>query len=453
MIILISLLIVIFLLLVSGVHIGVALGLSAAFLLFVFESMPISAIAQNAFVSVNNYALAAIPFFILTGDIALEGKLADRLLDFAGLFLRKIQAGLAMAVVASTVFFAAVSGSSVASAAALGRSVIELLKDEDYPQRFIAGLVASGSTMGLLIPPSLTFILIGSMYGVPIVKLFTAGIIPGLIQAMLTIGLCYFLCKKNGWGKPKNAKNYLVLKNRFELSKKSKNGTIIEDNSVQIGNSFFPLLKSSAGVLFMPFLILGGIYLGFFTPTEVAAVAAGYAALLALLIHRSMKVRELITALGRALKQSAMIYFVIIGGNMIGFMLVSLGITDILTEAVISAGISKYQFLLIVNIILLIMGCFLDGISVVVLIVPILFPIAESLGINPIHFAVIVTSNVEIATLTPPVGLNIYVMSGVTGLSIDKVARGVGPFYVLQLFVLFLITYVPIFSLFLVDIL
>jgi C4-dicarboxylate transporter DctM subunit len=437
MIILITLLIVILLLLVGGIHIGAALGLSAAFLLLVFESMPISTIAQNAFVSVNSYPLAAIPFFILTGDIALEGKLADRLLDFVGLFLRKIQAGLAMAVVASTVFFAAVSGSSVASAAALGRSVIELLKDEDYPQRFIAGLVAAGSTMGLLIPPSLTFIIIGSMYGIPIIKLFTAGIIPGLSEAMLTMGLCYFLCKKNGWGKPENAKNYLALKNRYE----------------KIGNSFFPLLKSSAGVLFLPFLILGGIYLGFFTPTEVAAVAAGYAALLALLIHRSMKIRGLITVLGRTLKQSAMIYFVIIGGNMIGFMLVSLGITDILTEAVISAGISKYQFLLIINIILLIMGCFLDGISVVVLTVPILFPIAESLGINPIHFAVIITCNVEVATLTPPVGLNIYVMSGVTGLSIDKVVRGVGPFYVLQVFLLFLITYVPTFSLFLVDIL
>ncbi len=445
-------LIILFLLLFSGIHIAVALGLTATVLLFIFEGMPISVISQNAFVSVNSYALAAIPFFILAGDVVLEGKLADRLLDFAGLFLRRVQAGLAMAVVVSSVFFAAVSGSSVASAAALGRSVIELLKDEDYPQRFIAGLVAAGSTMGLLIPPSLTFILIGSMQGIPIVDLFTAGILPGLFEGVLTIAACYYLCKKHGWGKPKKGIQSITLlrKTNNHVVNLARGSSANPDPSENKQN-IFSLFLSSAGVLLMPPLILGGIYLGFFTPTEVAGVAFGYALLLATVVYRTMAVKKIIPVLRRALRQSAMIYFVVIGGNLVGFMLISLGITDTINEMVAVSGISKWQFLLIINTILLMMGAVLDGISVIVLTVPILFPVAVSLGINPIHFAVILTANVEVATLTPPVGLNLYVMSGVTGLPVAEVARGIGPFYVVQILVLLTATYVPWLSLFLLQ--
>lgn len=409
----------------SGMHIAVALGLTATCLLFIFGGMPLSIIAQKAFGSVNSYALAAIPFFILAGEVIMEAKLADRLLDFAGLFLRRVRGGLAMAVVITSVFFAAVSGSSVASVAALGRGMVEMLKHEDYPKRFIAGLVAAGGTLGLLIPPSLTFILIGSMQGLPILDLFTAGIIPGLLEAFLLMSVCLYMCIKNGWGKVVAP----VKADRAEVK---------------------PILKASSGILFMPFLILGGIYLGFFTPTEVAAVAVGYAFFLALVIYRTLPLQNVFPILSRSLLQSGMIYFVVIGGNLTGVMLITLGVTEKITTIIASAGVEPWHFLLMVNIVLLMLGAVLDGVSMIVLTVPVLFPVAQSLGINPYHFAVIMTVNVEIATLTPPVGLNLYVMSGVTGLSIEEVARGIGPFYIVQIVFLLLVTYVPFLSLMLI---
>ena len=419
-------LISLFLLLSLGLHIAVALGLTSLCLLFTFGGMPIAVIAQNAFNSVNSYALAAIPFFILTGDVVMEGRLAERLLDMAGVFLRRVQGGLAMSVVVASVFFAAVSGSSVASAAALGRSVVDLLKQEDYPKRFIAGLVAAGSTMGLMIPPSLSFILIGVMQGLPIIDLFTAGILPGIMEGILTISAAWYLCRRNGWGK-------------------------VLDRSKVSRSEFGKIFKSSAGVLAMPVLILGGIYLGFFTPTEVAAVAVGYGFFLALVVYRSLPIAKVFPTIKNSLLQSCMIYFIVIGGNMTGFMLISLGITDTIADLVTTSGIQPWQFLLIVNLILILLGMVLDGVSVIVLTVPILFPIAISLGIHPYHFAVIITANVEVATITPPVGLNLFVMSGVTGLSVAEVARGVGPFYMVQIAVLLLVTYFPFLSLMLVS--
>ena len=406
----------------SGMHIAIALGLTATCLLFIFGGMPLSIIAQKAFASINSYALAAIPFFILAGEIIMEAKLANRLLDFAGLFLRRVRGGLAMAVVVTSVFFAAVSGSSVASAAALGHGMVELLRHEDYPRRFIAGLVASGGTLGLLIPPSLTFILIGSMQGLPILDLFTAGIVPGLLEALLLMLVCRHLCIRNNWGK---------VVSTFRVDR-----TEIKS-----------ILKASSGILFMPFLILGGIYLGFFTPTEVAAIAVGYAFLLALVIYRSLSFKDVYPILSRSLLQSGMIYFVVIGGNLTGVMLIALGVTEKITGFIASTGVQPWHFLLMVNIVLLVLGAVLDGISIIVLTVPVLFPVAQSLGISPYHFAVIMTVNVEIATLTPPVGLNLYVMSGVTGISLAEVAKGIGPFYIVQIIFLLLVTYIPVLSL------
>ncbi len=445
-------LISLFVLLATGIHIAVGLGLTGALLLFFFGDMPLPVIAQTAFHCVNSYALAAIPFFILAGDIVLEARLADRLLDFAGVFLRRIQGGLAMGVVVACVFFAAVSGSSVASAAALGRSVVELLKHEDYPPRFVAGLVAASGGIGLLIPPSLSFILIGSMQGIPIVNLFTAGILPGILEGALIMAASYYLCKRHGWGKSSSRTFSASVKNGSNLGKTiTKQGDSVAHHASENDKTFFALLRSSAGVLLMPGVVLGGIYLGFFTPTESAAVACGYALILAMVIHRSMSFQEMWKALGRSLQQSGMIYFVLIGGNLVGFAMVSLGVTDRLSEIVAVSGISKWQFLLLVNIILLLMGMVLDGISLIVLTVPILYPIAEKLGIDPIHLAVIITINVEVATVTPPVGLNLYVMSGMTGLSVAEVARGIGPLYLMQILTLLLVTYVPQISLILLK--
>jgi C4-dicarboxylate transporter DctM subunit len=190
-------------------------------------------------------------------------------------------------------------------------------------------------------------------------------------------------------------------------------------------------------------LILGGIYLGWFTPTEVAAVSAGYCLLIAYFLYRHMSLRDVGSSFKRALYQSGMIYFIIIGGNLLAFMLTRLGVTQMMVAAVKEAGLQPWQFLLIVNIILLGLGCVLDGISICILSIPIIFPMADAVGVNLIHFSVVMTANIEIATLTPPIGLNLFVMSGVTGLPVHEVVRGVSPFFAMRFCMLMVITYVP----------
>lgn len=412
-------------LLFAGVHVGTAMAITAIALLVIFQGMPLDVIASSAFKSVNSYALAAIPFFIIGGDIIMHGGLGERVILLAKALLGRVQGGLAICVILVSMFFAAVNGSSVATCAALGRNVTSLMEKEGYPKRVIAGLIAVGGTLGLMIPPSLTMILIGVMQGIPIVTLFTAGIVPGIMEGTVLALMTWFLSKKYGWGAPaENAGEGLTA-----------------------GRAF----SGSAGVLLMPVIILGGIYAGFFTPTEAAAAAGLYAVILALFFYRKIKGGDVWVILRGALSQSCMIYFIVIGGNLVGFMLTSLGISKQIADFIASMGIGQWQFLLMVNLLLLAMGMLLDGISMLILSVPVLFPIAVSLGINPIHLAVIFTMNVEIATLTPPVGLNLYVISGITKLPVHEVARGVAWFYPVRIAMLAVVTYIPAISLCLVS--
>ena len=429
---------ILLLLLIIGTHIGVALGASALIILILFQETSLDIIAQQTFQSANSYAIAAIPFFILAGDIIMKGDLAKRVLDFTDIVLRKVHGGTAIAAMFVSVFFSAVSGSSAASAAAIGKNLVQVMGERGYPKRFIAGLVATGGTLGLLIPPSLSFILIGSMIGVPIIDLFTAGIVPGIMQAVMLIILTWWLCKRNKWE--------TVSK---EVSATTE--TIDASNGPVGRRTALKQLKSSSGVLLLPVLILGGIYLGFFTPTEVSAVAVIYAAILAVFIYKAIKVKDLWSISRGALLQSGMIYLILIGGALTAFMLKSLGLTNGIITMIADLGLQPWQFLLIVNILLLFLGLFLDGITVIALVTPILFPVAISTGIDPIHFAVIVTMNIEIATLTPPVGLNLFVMSGLTKMPIQEVAKGVGPYYIVMFVSLILVTYFPQISLLLFN--
>lgn len=428
---------VLLLLLIIGTHIGVALGASALIILVLYQDTSFDIIAQQTFQSANNYAIAAIPFFILAGDIIMKGDLAKKVLDFTDIIFKKIHGGTAIAAMFVSVFFSSVSGSSAASAAAIGKNLVSVMGERGYPKRFIAGLVATGGTLGLLIPPSLSFILIGSMIGVPIIDLFTAGIVPGIMQAIMLILLTWWLCKKNNWETKK------------EIAASSESlPQLPPENAKQYTWRTF---KSSSPVLLLPVLILGGIYLGFFTPTEVSAVAVIYAAIIATLIYKAIKVKDLWSISRGALLQSGMIYLILIGGALTAFMLKSLGLTNGIISTIAALGLEPWQFLIIVNLLLLILGLFLDGITVIALVTPILFPVATALGIDPIHFAVIITMNIEIATLTPPVGLNLFVMSGLTKMPIQEVARGVGPYYIVMFVSLILVTYFPQISLLLYN--
>ncbi len=407
-------------LLAIGSHVAVAMGLVTTGLILTLDGVPMTVIAQTAFKAVNSYPLMAVPMFILAGNLMMRGNIAGLMIDLIGSIVRAVQGGLALTVMIACVFFAAISGSSVGSAAAIGAATIEGLKREEYPARFSAGIVAVGGTLGLMIPPSLGFILIGSIVGLPVDKLFVAGVMPGLMEAMLLLATIAWMARRHGYGTTTSRADWSGFTRR--------------------------LPKAGAAVL-MPVLVIGSIYTGYLTPTEVSAFAAIYAAILCIVVYRSVTVGGVWTVVRDSVLQTTMIFAVVMGGSLVGFVLARMGISALVVEYVTGINMSAWQFLLVANAILLALGMFLDGVAMIVLTSPLLFPMATALGINPIHFAVVMVANVEIATLTPPIGLNLFVMSGISKLPVHEVVRGVMPFYGVRLTGLMLITYIPAISL------
>ncbi|NLY34084.1 MAG: TRAP transporter large permease [Alcaligenaceae bacterium] len=407
-----------------GFHIAVTMGLVSSALVLSMPSVPVTVVAQTAFQSINSYPLMAIPMFILMGNVMTRGNIVGVLIELIGSIVRCIRGGLAITVMLSSIFFAAVSGSSVGSAAAIGSATIEGLKREKYPVKFSAALVAVGSTLGLMIPPSLGFILIGSIVGIPVDKLFIAGIVPGLMEATMLLLTTVFIVRKNGYG---------------EVASKADI------------KGFVRSTPKAAGAITMPVLVLGSIYLGIFTPTEVSAVAAGYAIVLCVFVYQTLKWKDIWCISKESLLQATMIFAVVLGGSLIGFILARMGATAQLIGFMERLDMEPWQFLLLANAVLMVLGMFLDGVAMIVLTAPLLFPMATHLGIDPIHFAVIMVANVEIATLTPPIGLNLFVMSGIAKIPVESVAKGVMPYYFTRVVALALITFVPAISLILLK--
>ena len=408
------------LLFISGTHIAVALGLTASFILLIVEGVPIATLGQVAFKSMDSYSLAAVPLFVLAGNLLTKGQIAQVIVELIGSVVRKFRAGLALTAMLSCVFFAAISGSSVASAAAIGSATVETLKAEKYPASFAAGIVAVGGTLGLMIPPSLSFILIGSMVGLPIDKLFIAGVMPGLFEGVVLCIATIYISRTRGYGVAPQPADWGKFRKKF---------------------------LPASGALFLPVLIIGTIYGGIFTPTEVSAVAVAYAAVLSLWIYRTMSLRDFWDAAKDTIASSAMLYGIVLGGSLLAFAVTRLGFANYLATTLQTLGLPGWGFLLIVAVLLVILGMFLDGVSLIVLTAPILFQLISAYGVDPIHFAVILTATVEIATITPPVGLNIFVMSGVAKIRVEEVVKGVWPFYLARLFSLLFIIFVPQLSL------
>ncbi|MDP1691126.1 MAG: TRAP transporter large permease [Burkholderiaceae bacterium] len=420
---LVAALVLMLFLLAIGSHVAVAMGLVTTGLILMLDGVPTTVIAQTAFKSVNSYPLMAVPMFVLAGNLMMRGNIAGLMIELIGSIVRAVRGGLALTVMIACVFFAAISGSSVGSAAAIGAATVEGLKREEYPARFSAGIVAVGGTLGLMIPPSLGFILIGAIVGLPVDKLFIAGVLPGLMEALLLMTAVVYMSRRYGYG---------TTTRRVDL----------------VG--FARRMPKALPALVMPVLIMGSIYTGYLTPTEVSAFAAAYAALLCMLVYRSVSPTGVWRVVRDSLLQTTMIFAVVMGGSLIGFVLARMGVSAQLVASITALDMSAWQFLLLANAILLVLGMFLDGVAMIVLTAPLLFPMATALGINPIHFAVVMVANVEIATLTPPIGLNLFVMSGIAKLPVHEVARGVAPFYAVRMTALMLITFVPAIALVLV---
>jgi len=411
-----------FLLLFLSVPVAVALGLSTFITAFLFEGSDILIdLASNLFAQLDKYALMAIPMFILAGNLLSKGGSAKRIIEFAKAFVGHLPGGLPIAAILASIVFAAVSGSSPATVAAIGSIMFGAITAAGYPKTYAIGTITTAGSLGILIPPSIVMIIYGVTADESIGKLFIAGIIPGLLIGGMLMLVTYIGAKRLGFKKTKPA-SWRVRLEKF---------------------------KESFWALMTIVIIIGGIYGGIFTPTEAAAVSAIWALFVSLFIYKDIKFKDLGDVFFESAKTSGMILFIIANASVFAYFLTLENIPDMLTQLVIDMNLNKVMFLVAVNIILLIAGNFMEPSSIIMIMVPLLLPIAKTLGIDPIHFGVIITINMELGMLTPPVGLNLFVASGITGEPIKEVVKSVLPWFLVMLFGLILITYIPEISLWL----
>ncbi len=401
--------------LASGASIGVGLGLSSAITMSTVMGTPLIAVVQKMFTAVDSYSFLAVPFFMLAGAFMSDGGVTRRIVDFSMALVGALAGGLALVVAVAGMFFAALSGSSAATTAAIGASMIDEMERRGYPRTFAAAVVASGGTVGIVIPPSVTLVVYGSIANTSIADLFIGGVVPGLLMGVVMCLVSWVISKRKGY---------------------KGEGTF----------SFMRILRSfreCIWALMMPVIILGGIYLGIFTPTEAAAVAAVYGAFVGLFIYRELKWKDLPRTLLSAAKSTTMIMFVVGASNVFGWILTWAQVPHTLAQQFATITDNPFVFLMMVNVLLLFIGTLVNASAAVVIVTPILLPVALGLGIDPLFFGVIMVVNLAIGCITPPVGLDLFVVSSITKISVDQITVKVMPYLIALLGSLIVMTYFP----------
>lgn len=416
-----TLFILLFVLMFLGVPVAVALGTTTLITSYFFTDMDLMGIPSNVFDGLNKYTLMAIPMFILAGSLLSRGSSAGRIIEFAKTLVGHLPGGLPIAAILASIIFAAVSGSSPATVAAIGSVMYTAIKQAGYNEQFAIGTIATSGSLGILIPPSIVFIVYGVTADQSIGKLFMAGVIPGLVIGGMMMVATYILAKRSGFKGAKRA----TLKEQF----------------IAFKNAFWALL--------IIVIVIGGIYGGIFTPTEAGAFSVMYAFFVSFFIYKDTKYKDLYKIILDSAQTSSMIFFIIANAILFAHFLTDEQIPQHITQMIIEANVGPLMFLLIVNILLLLMGQFMEPSSVVMITVPLLLPIGMALGIDPIHLGVIMVVNMEIGMITPPVGLNLFVASGITGLSLKQVIVASLPMTLILLLGLMLVTYIPVISLWL----
>lgn len=422
----IALFVILFLLLFSSAPIAVALGLSTLIYFFYFTTIPLTQVPETLFNALNTFPLVAIPMFVLAATIMSRGGISERLIKAGLAVVGQFRGGLAITAVLSCVFFAAISGSSPATVVAVGTLLIPAMINSGYGKDFSTGLIATSGSLGILLPPSIPLIVYGIATEQSIGDLFIAGILPGLLAGLMLLLMVVVLSWRRGYGTGEHAVN---------MTRKEK----------------FQALRDAVLSLLLPLFVLGGIYGGIFTPTEAAAMAVLYAFLVSFFVYRELSFKDLGKILLDSSRVSAMVMFIIANGILFSFVLTAERIPNDVTEALIALDLQPWSFLLLVTVILLIAGCFMETSSAILIIAPILLPIAMELGIDPIHLGIIMVMNLEIGMITPPLGLNLFVASGLSGMSVLRVAKAALPSAAVLLVALLIVTYVPQISLALVK--
>jgi C4-dicarboxylate transporter DctM subunit len=415
--------VVLFVFLFMGMPIAIALGLSSILTIILFASDSLASLALKFFTTMEQFTLLAIPFFILSGSFLTTGGVAKRLVDLGVALIGHVRGGLAMAGVLACMFFAAVSGSSPATVVAVGSIVIAGMVRTGYSKEFAAGVICNAGTLGILIPPSIPMVVYAAATETSVGRLFMAGFLPGLLLGVMLMVAIY------------------VIARRRNLPRQEWRG--FRHLVCAAAKSFWGL-----GLIAV---ILGGIYGGAFTPTEAAAVAAIYALVVAVVFYRDLKIWQVPDVLVSSGKVSVMLMFIIANAMLFAHVLTTLRIPQEISELILAADMPVWLFLLVVNIILIIAGDFMEPSAIILILAPIFFPIATRLGIDPIHFGVMIVVNMEIGMVTPPVGLNLFVTAGITDMTAWNVLKAALPWVTLLCIFLVIITYVPIVSTLLPD--
>jgi len=399
-----------------GFPIAVAMGLTAVgFFLGLGEPRMIGAMAQRMYSAVSSFPLLAIPFFILAGNLMNTGGMTDRIFGFARTLVGHVRGGLAHVSVLASMLFAGVSGAALAEAMGLGLIEIKAMKDGGFDEKFAAAVVASSSTIGPVIPPSIPMVIYGALAEVSVGKLFLGGVIPGVMMGVGIMVIIYVLSVRRGYRAEQRASLAQVMRSGID--------------------GFMGLLA--------PGIIMGGILGGVFTPTEAAVAAVIYALIVGCLVYRELDVKRLTAILWDTVDQTVRVMFIIAAAGMFGWLLIYIRAPQEIVTGLTALTSSPAVILLILNVVLLVLGCFMEGIAIMLLTVPIFMPVLARFGIDPVHFGVVMTLNLMIGLLTPPVGMVLYAVSTIAKVPVVRLAWELVPFMIILCVVLILITYIP----------
>ncbi len=412
-------------LMITGMPISIALGLTVLTFLFTMTQVPLESVALKLFTGIEKFEIMAIPFFILAGNFLTHGGVAKRMIRFATAMVGHLHGGLALGGVLACALFAAVSGSSPATVVAIGSILLPAMVRQGYPMKFGVGVIGTAGGLGILIPPSIVMVIYAVSTNSSIGKLFIAGIIPGLLLATLLLSVTWAVAKKRNY--PRMPKASLA--------------------------EMVAAFRESFWGLALVVVVIGGIYSGIFTPTEAAAMSAAYAFFVSVYVYKDLTLKQVPKVLLDSANLSAMILYIITNAVLFSFLLTSEQIPQSLAAWINDMGLSPWMFLMVVNVLLLIAGNFMEPSSILLITAPILFPVAMKLGIDPIHLGIVMTVNMEIGMITPPVGLNLYVASGIANMGLTEVTKACAPWILVMLLFLLLITYVPAITLWLPNLL
>ncbi|MBU9376082.1 TRAP transporter large permease subunit [Burkholderia multivorans] len=487
-------------LLLTGMPVSIALGLTVLTYLFTMTAVPIESVALKLFTGIENFEIMAIPFFILAGGFLTHGGVARRMIAFATSIVGHMHGGLGLAGVLACAMFAAISGSSPATVMAIGSILLPAMVRQGFPNRFGAGVIATSGSLGILIPPSIVMVLYSVSTNTSVGDLFLAGVVPGILLALLLGFVTWFIARRNGYPRFREFDShgplaatghalwglllcvafsvvppavligllYLLLRAAapglaagigligvavalawlyvaYRVGRRFTHPTLLRAEAQRVWTTYW---ESVWGLLLIV-VVMGGIYSGVFTPTEAAAMSAVYAFLVSTCVYGDLPLRRVPKVLLDSASMSAMLLYIITNAVLFSFLMTSENIPQQMASWILDQGLGPIGFLLVVNVLLLMAGNVMEPSSIVLIMAPILFPVARQLGIDPIHFGILMVVNMEVGMCHPPVGLNLYVASGITRMGITELTVAVAPWLAAMLGFLLLVTYVPAISLWL----